>query len=106
MNTGGGATKINNVGEGITYLKKMPPMPDFFRFLQGESDESWAEMYRGFNCGVGLDIVGRDTPHFQDALQRVSERTGVRLYELGQCRENEGSRNQVILETPQGTFNY
>ena len=40
----------------------MPTPPGLFRFIQQETGESWKEMYRGLNCGVGTDIVGKDNP--------------------------------------------
>lgn len=106
MNTGGGATKISHVGSGITYYKEMPTPPELFRFVQSESGESWENMYKGFNCGVGLDVVGKDNPRFRDVLQKVSDQTLVNLYELGKCTASSDGKNQVILKTRQGIFKY
>lgn len=106
MNTGGGATKISHVGHGIIYHKKMPTPPELFQLIHEETSEKWEDMFKGFNCGVGLDIVGKDNPKFQDVLQKVSERTHVRLYELGECRGNSNGKTQVALNTEHGTFNY
>lgn len=106
MNTGGGATKVSHIGQGMTYHKRMPAPPELFQLIQSESGESWKEMYRGFNCGVGLDVVFRNNPRFWDVLQKISDRTHVGLYELGECRASCDNNNHVILETPQGTFEY
>lgn len=106
MNTGGGATKIGHIGAGIEYRKQMPNLPEFFRFLQSEGGVDWKEMYEVYNCGVGLDIAGRDTPRFQDVLEKVSKRTNVRLYELGRCQTSIDGNNHVSLETLHGTFGY
>jgi phosphoribosylformylglycinamidine cyclo-ligase len=106
MNTGGGATKISNVGKGIVYRKNMPTLPEFFQFLQRETGENWKDMFRVFNCGVGLDVVGEDTPRFREMLRTVSLETKVKLYELGKCEASNDGENHVILETPHGSFNY
>lgn len=106
MNTGGGATKISHVGTGITYQKNMPDPPELFQFIKIESDESWEEMYRGFNCGVGLDVVGKGSLRFRDVLQKVSDKTHVKLFELGECKASYDGKNHVLLQTEQGKFEY
>lgn len=106
LNTGGGATKISHVGDGILYQKSMPQPPDFFQFIKQESGEKWKDMFKGFNCGVGLDIVGADTSKFRDVLEKVSNNTNVELFELGDCRTSTTGRNQVCLTTGFGVFNY
>lgn len=104
MNTGGGATKITNVGQGIEYVKKMPQPPPIFKLIQAESGESWRNMYRTFNCGVGLDVVGEDDRRFQAVLAEVSQTTGVQLFELGVCKQGPNGDNRVVLQTPFGNF--
>lgn len=106
MNTGGGATKISHVGHAIDYHKEMPMPPEIFQFIQSESGESWKAMYKNFNCGVGLDVVGADSPRFRDVLNRVSDKTHVRLYELGECEPSSDGINQVTIKTQQGNFEY
>ena len=106
MNTGGGATKISHVGNGITYQKEMPFPPELFYLLQIESGESWEEMYRDFNCGVGLDVVGKSSDRLRDALQKVSDKTQVQLFELGECAASSDGKNHVFLQTEQGDFEY
>ncbi|MFA5644618.1 MAG: hypothetical protein WC928_03805 [Patescibacteria group bacterium] len=106
MNTGGGATKIKNIGKNIHYFKTMPSIPIFFRIIQEESQENWLNMFESFNCGIGLDIVGKDSPAFRDALEETSEKTKVDLYRLGQCLKSKKEKNEVSLETGYGNFNY
>lgn len=105
MNTGGGATKVTHVGQGILYRKEMPEPPPIFRLIQAESGEKWRDMYRGLNCGIGIDVVGEKSPRFTAALEQVSQATGVKLFHLGDCVENEDDGNRVILKTQYGTFN-
>ncbi|MDP3836973.1 MAG: hypothetical protein Q8Q67_02640 [bacterium] len=114
VNTGGGATKIMNLGSGgIVYHKTLPEAPLLFQILHTLSAELWQNMYKTFNCGIGLDVVGSDDEAFRAALTKTSEDTKVRLYKLGSCRAfseelsgEEKHINTVILSTPYGTFSY
>lgn len=104
MNTGGGATKIAHVGQGIRYTKNMPIPPDIFQIVHRESGEKWKDMFQGANCGVGLDIVGDGK--LTSTLWEVQRETGVHLYDLGLCKLWEGGGNKVTLYTPYGEFEY
>ena len=104
MNTGGGATKIGHVGDGILYQKAMPHPPGIFKLIQQEGKVSWEEMFKAFNCGVGLDVVGENDDRFFDALMEVSGKTNVDLHVLGQAKAYEGGGNKVVLTTPYGEF--
>lgn len=107
LNTGGGATKIARLGQGILYLKYMPCPSPIFQLIQSESGENWRDMYKNFNCGVGIDVVGESTPEFEDVLNYVSQVTGVRLFSpLGICLNSfAGEKNRVDLRTRFGEFN-
>ena len=105
MNTGGGATKIVNVGiQGIVYEKLMPEPPPVFLFIQEASKENWRNMYKTFNCGVGIDVVGEDSEEFHRALTEVSALTGVKMFPMGVCRKSPDKGNHVILQTAFGKF--
>lgn len=106
MNTGGGATKIKNIGEGITYRKYMPEPLPYFKFIQKETGEHWENMYTTFNMGVGLDIVGSDERGvLSKAIRAVSRMTGVKSFSFGDCHKSSRG-NKVILETAYGKFPY
>lgn len=105
MNTGGGATKIGHVGTGgVVYHKRMPKPPELFQLIQSESGEKWKNMFKSFNCGVGLDIVSEEglIPY----LMEVERATQVKLYLLGKCEKGEPGKNNILLETQYGTFSY
>ena len=104
MNTGGGATKIINLGNGIIYKKNMPVPPPIFHLIKEESNESWENMFEDFNCGVGIDVVGENSDEFRTVLEKVSKKTNIAMYDLGFCEKNLASGNKVILSTPYGTF--
>lgn len=107
MNTGGGATKISHVGRGgLIYVKNMPPSPPFFILIQNESGETWENMYRDFNCGIGIDVVGENNDIFREAIIENSKICNVGQYHLGGVIKGEGETNQVWLSTPYGDFKY
>lgn len=101
MNTGGGATKIGNLGKNIIYEKAMPRPSPYFQLIQAESGETWRNMFQSFNCVVGLDIVGSDEGGILgQAIKTVAAKVGIGWHELGLCTKKEGrldGRNVVIL---------
>lgn len=105
MNTGGGASKIANLGNGgILFSKEMPIPPPIFQLIQQESEEYWRNMFRTFNCGVGLDVVGDS--ELRPFLKETEAEARVRLFELGVCASlGDSSRNVVQLSTPYGILN-
>lgn len=107
MNTGGGATKIKNIGENINYCKYVPfEILPYFKFIQAETEESWENMFVTFNMGVGLDIIGSNHNYIlSKAIRAVSEKTGIESFNLGSCHKGNG-KNSVSLLTKYGTFEY
>lgn len=104
MNTGGGATKVLHLGKGgILYRKTMPYPPGIFQLIQYESDETWGNMYKDFNCGIGIDVIG--DLGIGPFLEEVAKKTGIRLHLLGKCFPSGEAGNKVELLTPFGTFN-
>ena len=110
MNTGGGATKIKNVGPGgILYVKNMmPEVPRLFQLIQSDSREDWGNMYKNFNCGIGLDIVGENNPVFQNALKKAVNKCNLPLHRLGHCeRFSETEKhNAVEITSSYGEWKY
>jgi phosphoribosylformylglycinamidine cyclo-ligase len=106
MNTGGGATKVAHLGiGGIVYEKVMPTPPPIFQLIQQEPVETpWKDMFETFNCGVGLDVVGENTPELKKAIEHVQKITKVKSFRLGTCYANTGKKNTVVLNTPYGRF--
>ena len=61
-------------------------------------------MFRTFNCGVGLDVVGDS--ELRPFLKETEAEARVRLFELGVCASlGDSSRNVVQLSTPYGILN-
>jgi phosphoribosylaminoimidazole (AIR) synthetase len=108
INTGGGATKIKHVGHGISYTKYMPKPAPIFQLIQSESKEKWENMYKTFNCGIGIDIVGEDSVLLGGVLENVAQQTGIGIHTIGICKKNPKSEteNSVFLTTHHGNFEY
>ncbi len=68
-------------------------MPEIFQFLQDNGNIELTEMYRVFNCGVGMVIV---LPKDQsaDAISQLNE-LGENAWLIGEIVENQGE--QVII---------
>lgn len=107
MNTGGGVTKITNLGKGIMYNKcSMPATLPIFKLIQKESGESWENMYESFNMGIGLDVVGSKEENILECvLQDVSAKTKVPVYETGNCSKIGTNSNELKVSTPYGSWN-
>jgi phosphoribosylformylglycinamidine cyclo-ligase len=99
MNTGGGMTKCGHVGRGIRYYKEAPLALPIFQLIQQEAGETWGNMLKSFNCGIGIEIIGDNAGgHLQTVLEEVSEKTQIKLYELGKAyKSRNGDRNEVVI---------
>jgi len=70
------------------------PRPELFRWLQAEGRVSDAEMWRVFNCGIGMVIVlGRE--HVARA-RALLEAEGERVYEIGRIEASSGEPEALI----------
>lgn len=99
MNTGGGLTKCGHVGSGIRYYKEVPLALPIFQLIQQEAEETWKNMLKSFNCGIGIEIIGNNAGgHLQKVLEEVARETGIKLYELGRTYESHNNKNEVIVK--------
>lgn len=106
INTGGGATKIANIGHGVTYIKNMPEPSPLFSFIQEETGQPWKHMFTTFNCKIGVDIVGEDNVIFKGAVELAVKRCGLEMSELGFVNFSPDGENHVVLNTPYGRLEY
>jgi len=98
MNTGGGLTKIKNLGQGIHYLKTIPFIAPYFLVFQKETGESNFNMMKTFNCGIGLEVVGSGKEGIlEDILSTVSRSTNVQCYPLGECFYSNSPENKLTI---------
>ena len=61
-------------------------------------------MFETFNCGVGIDVVGEDDKDFTEVLKEVSQKTNIKMFDLGVCEKYDGEGNKVELKTKYGNF--
>jgi phosphoribosylformylglycinamidine cyclo-ligase len=74
-------------------------LPDLFQWLQQEGQVEPFEMYRTFNCGVGMVLVVPDAQ--LDQALALLEASGEKAWLLGEIRSGEGSP-EVILSGVNG----
>ena len=69
------------------------PLPKLFQWLQQAGNVEQQEMYRTFNCGIGMAVI---VPAEQaDAAQAFLTEQGETVYRLGAIRERAGSEHQT-----------
>ena len=69
------------------------PLPKLFQWLQQAGNVERQEMYRTFNCGIGMAVI---VPAEQaDAVQAFLAGQGETVYRLGTIRERAGSEHQT-----------
>jgi len=98
--TGGGITEnIPRVlPEGLTaeINQKSWDLPPLFKWLQAEGNIAPLEMYKTFNCGVGMAVVIA-AEHVAQATAILSEH-GETVYEIGHIRkQNAGEAPTVVV---------
>ena len=69
------------------------PLPKLFQWLQQAGNVERQEMYRTFNCGIGMAVI---VPAEQaDAAQAFLTEQDETVYRLGTIRERAGSEHQT-----------
>ena len=69
------------------------PLPKLFQWLQQAGNVEQQEMYRTFNCGIGMAVI---VPAEQaEAAQTFFTEQGETVYRLGTIRERAGSEHQT-----------
>ena len=71
-------------------------MPQLFSWLQQQGGVADAEMYRVFNCGIGMVAVV--APEHAQAISAALRAQGETVYQLGDIREcSEGTAQTVVV---------
>ncbi len=70
-------------------------MPKVFQWLQAEGNVDRLEMYRTFNCGIGMILVVAEQD--ADDAQQMLETLGETVYRVGHITNREGDEEQVAL---------
>lgn len=105
--TGGGLKKVMNLGKGIRYeiqLEHEMILP-LFRLIQDVTKESWFNMFKSYNNGVGLQLIGSpDGGILENAIKSVTDSILIDYYSLGKCFPSTRSdgKNEVLIGDPWG----
>jgi phosphoribosylformylglycinamidine cyclo-ligase len=96
--TGGGLVgnvpRILPAGTRAVIRKSAWPRPEAFRWLQQAGGVAEDEMWRVFNCGIGMGVVvARDKVA---EARSILEREGERVYEIGAIEKSSGEPEAVI----------
>jgi phosphoribosylformylglycinamidine cyclo-ligase len=70
------------------------PRPELFRWLQQEGRVSETEMWRVFNCGIGMVVVL--SPGDAAAATALLEREGERVYRIGVVERSSGEPEALV----------
>ncbi len=70
------------------------PRPEVFQWLQSTGNVAESEMWRVFNCGIGMVLVlARE---HVSAAKALLEREGETVFEIGAIEESSGEPDAVI----------
>ena len=68
-------------------------MAKLFKWLQQAGNVEQQEMYRTFNCGIGMVVI--IDKQDAEAVQQFLAEQGETVYRLGEIRERNGSEHQT-----------
>jgi phosphoribosylformylglycinamidine cyclo-ligase len=71
------------------------PLPKLFLWLQDKGNISSAELYRTFNCGIGMAIIldQKDVARAKEILEELQET----VYEIGIIRKREANEHPTMV---------
>jgi phosphoribosylformylglycinamidine cyclo-ligase len=97
--TGGGLVgnvpRILPAGTRAVIRKSAWPRPQLFKWLQQSGGVAEEEMFRVFNCGIGMVLaVPRDKVQ---AATRLLEREGELVFEIGTIEKSEGEPEALVV---------
>ncbi len=97
--TGGGllgnVPRILPQGTKAVLDKKKWPRHEIFRWLQNTGNVAEDEMFRVFNCGIGMVIVV--SPDKAQMAKMLLKREGELAYEIGTVEATSGEPEAVIV---------
>ena len=97
--TGGGI--INNIprilNSNLTAVinKKSWEIPDLFKIIKTEGKISLDEMYRVFNCGIGMIIIVNQNDI--DLVQSELSKFGEKVFRIGHIRKRKDDELQTLI---------
>ena len=70
-------------------------LPKLFQWLQQAGNVETQEMYRTFNCGIGMVLVV--SPEDADVIQKFLQQQGETVYQIGRIRSRQGNEHQTQI---------
>ncbi|WP_370578193.1 phosphoribosylformylglycinamidine cyclo-ligase [Snodgrassella alvi] len=71
------------------------PLPKLFQWLQQAGNVETQEMYRTFNCGIGMVLVVNAED--ADAIQKFLRQQGETVYQIGRICSRQGNEHQTQI---------
>lgn len=71
------------------------PLPKLFQWLQQAGNVETQEMYRTFNCGIGMVLVVNSGD--ADVIQKFLQQQGETVYQIGRIRSRQGDEHQTQI---------
>jgi len=70
-------------------------MPPLFKWLQAEGNIAEREMYRTFNCGIGMAVVV--SPEHVQQAQKLLRASGEQVWRIGEIKERAQGGPQTVV---------
>ncbi|MBI0180570.1 phosphoribosylformylglycinamidine cyclo-ligase [Snodgrassella sp. W8158] len=70
-------------------------LPKLFQWLQQAGNVETQEMYRTFNCGIGMVLVV--SAEDADVIQKFLQQQGETVYQIGRIRTRQGDEHQTQI---------
>ncbi len=97
--TGGGITenipRVLPAGLAAEISAKSWDLPPLFKWLQTQGNITHTEMYKTFNCGIGMAVI-LDQAHVEQA-KKLLEAMGETVYEIGRIRTQQTDEAPTIV---------
>ncbi|HEY6280262.1 MAG TPA: phosphoribosylformylglycinamidine cyclo-ligase [Burkholderiales bacterium] len=70
-------------------------MPPLFKWLQAQGNIAEREMYRTFNCGIGMIVVV--SPEYSQQAQKLLRASGEQVWRIGEIKERAKGGPQTVV---------
>jgi phosphoribosylformylglycinamidine cyclo-ligase len=101
--TGGAHTKVLRYIEKLRIVKdRLLPIPPVFNLIQKESQTSWQEMFKVFNCGTKMEVYVR--PEYASLVIDVAQSFAIAAEVIGHVEASE--KSEVVVKSEHGEFHY
>ena len=102
--SGGAQTKVLHfIDDNLHVIKdNLFEIPYLFKLIQQESNTSWQEMYKVFNCGHRMELFVE--PEFADKIIRISNSFNIDAKIIGKVIHSDTKK--LTIKSEFGEFNY